>query len=468
MDDRKPALMVSTMAAFLTPFMASSVTIALPAIGREFHLDAVALSWVGMAFLLTAAVFLIPAGRLADITGRKRIFTAGLGLHTVASALVAAATSGPWLLAGRALQGMGGAMIFGTGTAILTSAYPAAERGKVLGYNVASVYLGLSLGPVLGGFLTSSYGWRSIFVVAALLGLATIAVVLLRLHGEWAEARGERFDATGAVLFTLSLALLMSGFSMLPGTAGTALMAAGAALFAFFLFRQRRRADNLLDTGLFIRNPAFVFSNLAALINYSATYAVTFLLSLYLQYIRALTPREAGLMLICQPAMMALCSPVAGRLSDRIEPRVVASTGMGIIAATLLLLMTTGSTTPLLILGGELVLLGLGFGLFSSPNTNAVMSSVERRSYGVASSVLATMRLIGQLLSMGIVTILFTIFLGGNAITPALHAPFLDSTTCAFLIFGILCVAGVFASLARGRVRPQTPSPHIHGNSPSP
>jgi EmrB/QacA subfamily drug resistance transporter len=453
MDEKKTALIASTLASFMTPFMASSVNIALPAIGAEFGLDAIAINWVGMAFVLTAAVFLIPAGRLGDIHGRKRVFTSGLVLHTVSSALAACSVSGPMLIIGRALQGTGGAMIFGTGIAILTSVYPAAERGKVLGYNVASVYLGLSLGPVLGGFITQHLGWRSIFLVSLLLGLATVALVVRRLRGEWAEARGDRFDIPGAALFSLSLGLMMFGFSTLPGITATWIVVAGAGFLGLVLRRQARRQSPLFDTRLSCRNAVFLFSNVAALISYSATYAVTFLLSLYLQYIRGLTPQAAGLVLICQPAVMAICSPLAGRLSDRVEPRIVASAGMGVIAVGLWLLTGIHGQTPLGVVGGDLALLGFGFGLFSSPNTNAVMSSVEKRSYGVASSVLATMRLIGQVVSMGIVTILFSLHLGRAAITPEVYPAFQESLRSAFLVFSALCVAGIFASLARGSMR---------------
>jgi MFS family permease len=204
---------------------------------------------------------------------------------------------------------------------------------------------------------------------------------------------------------------------------------------------------------LLATNRPFALSNVAALINYSATSAVGFLLSLYLQYLKALTAQQAGLILVAQPAMQALFSPVAGRLSDRIQPRIVASAGMALTALGLILLILVGPTTPLWTVVVRLMLMGFGFALFSSPNMNAIMGSVDRRSYGVASGMLATMRLVGQMLGMGITTLLFALFIGRVQITPAAYGEFLTSMKTAFAIFASLCVGGIFASLARGKIR---------------
>ncbi|HEX9899696.1 MAG TPA: MFS transporter, partial [Candidatus Methylomirabilis sp.] len=200
-------------------------------------------------------------------------------------------------------------------------------------------------------------------------------------------------------------------------------------------------------------NAVFTFSNLAALINYSATFAVTFLLSLYLQYTKGLGPRDAGLILVSQPLVMAAFSPIAGRLSDRIEPRTVASLGMAFTVLGLVLLAFLGEGTPLAFIVATLVILGFGFALFSSPNTNAVMSSVDRRLYGVASATLGTMRLSGQMLSMGIAMLVFALYVGRVRIGAANPASFLYSLKVAFAIFAILCFFGIFASLARGRLK---------------
>lgn len=451
--EQRSALLVSTLASFLTPLQASSVVVALPSIGQDFAMDPVWVSWVITAFVLSAAIFLVPFGRLADIHGRKRVFARGVELFTLASLLCGLAPSAGFLVAARAIQGFGSTMIFGTGVAILTSVYPPSQRGRVLGINVAAVYVGLSVGPPLGGLLTQQFGWRSIFVAAAVLGVAIVVVTRTRLRGEWAEARGEAFDGVGASLYGVALVLIMIGLGRVPAASGIGSLLAGAATLACFIAWERRTPSPMMALGLFRSNPVFTFSNLAALIHYSATFGSTFLLSLYLQYIKGLGPQAAGLVLLAQPVVMALGSPFAGRLSDRVEPRTVASLGMGLTASALGIFAFLGMDTPLQLIVANLGLSGLGFALFSSPNTNAVMGSVEKRSYGVASAILGTMRLVGHMLSVGIAALLLAVHVGRQPVTMALHPAFMDAAGKAFAIFAVLCVAGTFASLARGRVR---------------
>jgi EmrB/QacA subfamily drug resistance transporter len=451
---RRTALTVSMVSSFLTPFMASSMNVAMPLIGQEFGLSAVTLGWVLTAYTLAAAMFLVPFGRLADITGRKRIFALGLSLDICGATIGALSPSVVLLILARALQGVGGAMIFGTGVAILTSVYPPGGRGHALGLNTAAVYSGLSLGPVLGGFIVHASGWRAIFLVTIPIAATGLVLAVLRLKGEWAEARGERFDLSGAVIFGAGLVSLMYGFSRLPTVPGIVISSAGVlALAAFVVFELRLQAP-LLDLRLFRHNRIFAFSNLAALFNYSSTAAVAFLMSLYLQYIKGLPPYKAGLVLVAQPIVMALTSPFAGRLSDRTEPRLIASAGMALSAAGLILFSLLGPATGFGTIIASLVCLGLGFGLFSSPNTNAVMCSVETRHLGVASASLGTMRLTGQMMSAGITMMIFALVMGRAPITPALYPLFLRSAHAAFIFFAVLCVAGVFASLARGNRLP--------------
>jgi EmrB/QacA subfamily drug resistance transporter len=447
------ALLVATLASFLMPFMGSSINVALPSLGKEFSMDAVLLSWVATSYLLAAAVFLVPWGRLGDIYGRKRIFTAGIAVYTLGSLLCGLSVSTAMLLSCRIVQGMGSAMMFGTALAIITSVFPPQERGRAMGITVAAVYTGLSLGPFLGGLLTQHLGWRSVFIINVPLGLIMIGFVLWKLKGEWAEARGERFDFVGAAVYGGAMVAIMYGFSLLPAVWGAAVIAAGVLGIVAFVRWEMRVKSPVLNMSLFRRNAVFVLSNLAALINYSATFAVTFLLSLYLQYVKGFTPQYAGLILVAQPVVMAVVSPLAGRLSDRIEPRIVASLGMTLTTAGLLLFAFVGEGTTLAFIIPGLAVLGLGFGLFSSPNMNAVMSSVERRFYGVAAGTVSTMRLVGQMLSMGLAMLVFAVVIGRVEITPEVYVQFLSGVRIAFIVFAALCFAGIFASLARGRVR---------------
>ncbi len=444
-------LAATTLAAFLTPFMAAAANIALPSIGRAWHLDAVTLGWVATSYLVAAAAFLVPVGKLADIHGRRGIFVGGLGVYAAASAACALAPSASLLIAARVVQGLGGAMMFGTGVAILISIYPPAKRGWALGINVAGVYLGLSFGPFVGGLLTDHLGWRSVFLVNAGLGALATGVTLGWLRGERPEASGERLDLVGSALYSAGLTAFMIGFARLPRATGIDTMALGVVALVLFVRRQLASPAPLLDMALFRHNRVFALSNAAALVNYSATFAVGFLLSLYLQQVRGLTPQAAGALLVAQPVAQALLSPAAGRLSDRVEPRMVASAGMALTVIGLAMLAALGRSTPLGFVAGCLALLGCGFGLFSSPNTNAVMGAVERRDYGLASSILASSRLVGQMLSMGLATLLLALFVGRVRLTATQPDAFLRSTRMGFLVFAGLCLLGTFASLARGR-----------------
>lgn len=451
--DERVALLVATMSAFLTPFMGSSANIALPAIARDLSIDALGLSWVATSFLLAAAVCLVPFGRLADIHGRRRVFTSGLAVYTAGSLLSAVAPSASVLIGARIVQGTGGAMMFGTNVAILSSVFPPWRRGAALGVNVAAVYLGLSLGPVLGGLLTEQLGWRSLFHLNAALGALTAVVTTSKLRGEWADARGERFDVAGSLAYMAALAALMYGLSRLPGPAGSAWIAGGVASLAAFVGLELRVPSPVLDVRLFLTNRVFALSNLAALINYSATFAVGFLLSLYLQYVRGLGPQAAGLVLVCQPLVQAAISPFAGRLSDRVESRILASAGMALTAAGLALAALLRADTAIAYVVGCLAVLGTGFGLFSSPNTNAVMSVVEPRRYGLAGATLATMRLTGQMLSMGAAMVVLAVFVGRVPLGPEHRDALIAAARAAFAGFAVLCVGGTAASLARGTVR---------------
>ncbi|MBI9086320.1 MAG: MFS transporter [Desulfobacterales bacterium] len=447
------ALIVATLTSFLLPFMGSSVNIALPEIQKDFSVDAVTLSWVATAFLLAAAVSLVPFGKLADIYGRKKVFFYGTLLYTLASLACGVAPSAAFLIVARIFQGAGSAMIFSTGIAILSSVYPPEQRGRVLGFNVAAVYTGLSCGPFFGGMLTAYLGWRSIFFLNLPLCLLIVYLIVTRLHSEWAEARGEAFDMVGALIYAGAVIALMLGFARLPGFAGLILTGAGLAGFGVFAVWEIRVRFPVFEVRLFTENRVFAFSCIAALINYSATYAVTFLLSLYLQYIQALSPQQAGAVLMVQPVLMAFCSPLAGRLSDRIEPRLLSSLGMALTAKGLALLSFVHDGTSIPFIFGCLVLVGIGFGLFSSPNMNAIMGSVERRYYGIASGSVGTMRVLGQMLSMGIATMIFTRFIGHRQIVPSLYPDFIEAVSWALRTFSILCAVGIFFSLVRGRLR---------------
>jgi EmrB/QacA subfamily drug resistance transporter len=446
---KRSVMMVATFAAFLTPFLGSAVNLALPAIGKEFNADAVSLGWVISSFILASAIFLLPFGRLADIKGRKKIFTTGISLFTASTFLIIFSRGITSLLIFRILQGISSAMIFGTSLAIITSVFKVGERGMAMGINITAVYFGLSAGPVIGGVLTQYLGWRSIFAFLVPFGLVSLILIKTRIKTEWAEAHDERFDSKGSVIYGISLFSGMYGFSRLPSATGWICLFSGIILSLIFLLFERKIKNPVFDIRLILRNRVFAFSGIAALIHYSATSATGFFISLYLQYLKGFDAKTAGLIMISQPIAMTLLSPVAGRLSDKRDPGIIASAGMGITATGLILLCFVNALTPVWHIVGLLLIMGTGFGLFSSPNSNAIMSSVEKRHLGVASGVVGTMRMIGQMLSMGIAMMIISLYIGKHTINPETYPGLIAGMKTGFIIFSMLSIVGIFASLAR-------------------
>ncbi len=407
------------------------------------------------AFLLANTVVVLPLGRVADIVGRKKIFLIGLSIFVIFNIACSLVPTASLLIPARVFLGAGSAITLGTSMAILTSAFPPQERGRVLGINIAVVYSGLTLGPLLGGVLTQTLGWRSIFIFGALLALISLVWCLWKIKAEWAEARGEALDYGGVVIYMLALVAILYGFSNLPQLSGILITCGGMAAMAVFIFWETKAKYPLLHLGMFRGNLTFSMSNLAALFTYLATLGTGFLLALYLQYIKGFSPSVAGLIMITQPAIMAILSPFTGSLSDRLEPRMLSSIGMGLLSAGIIMLIFVDAATPLGYIIASMLVMGAGFGLFTSPNTNAIMSSVDKKFYGVATGTLATVRTLGQTMSLAITTILFTLFIGKEQIMPQNYPQFMQSMHIALIIFSILCCLGIFASLARGRTRLQ-------------
>jgi EmrB/QacA subfamily drug resistance transporter len=455
---KRSVLFVATVSSFLTPFMLSATNVALPAIQSDFHLDAIMLAWVPTSYLLACTVFLLPIGKMADIYGRKKVFIYGIWTFTISSFLTAVSPNSAVLIISRAIQGIGSAMVFSTSLAILTSVFPPQERGKAIGITVAAVYIGLSTGPFIGGILTQQFTWRAVFVATIPLGIAAIYLAMWKLVGEWAEENVETLDIVGSIIYGIGILLVMYGFSVLPSHKSLWAILLGLVLLAVFVYWEGRVASPVINLELFSKNRTFAFSSLAALINYGATFAVTFLLSLYLQYIKGLAPQTAGLVLMAQPLVMAVFSPLAGMLSDRIQPRKIASLGMAMTAIGLFSMIFLEFSTSIALIVANLVLLGFGFALFSSPNMNAIMSSVDKRYYGIASGTVGSMRLLGNMLSMGIATLVFSLYIGRVQITPQYYDLFVKSLKTAFTIFAVLCVLGIFASLARGKLSRDNPT----------
>jgi EmrB/QacA subfamily drug resistance transporter len=448
---KRSVMLVAAFAAFLTPFLGSAVNLALPSIGKDLNTSAIGLGWIISSFILSSAIFLLPFGRLADIIGRKKVFSLGILLFTITTLLIVFSWNLASLIILRIIQGISGAMIFGTSLAIITSVFPVGERGRAMGINITAVYLGLSTGPVIGGLLTHYFGWRSIFAFLVPFGIAASVLIKTKINAEWADSKGERFDWPGSLIYGIAMFGFMYGFSKLPSSTGWIFLIAGVLMAAVFIIFENRSSNPVFDIHLLLHNRIFAFSGIAALINYSATSATGFFISLYLQYLKGFDARTAGLVMISQPIAMTLLSPLAGKLSDKHNPGVIASIGMGLTAAGLILLCFITPVTPVYAIVALLLLMGIGFGLFSSPNSNAIMSSVEKRYLGVASGVVGTMRMVGQMLSMGIAMMLIALFIGKQTINPSTYPGLISGMRTGFVIFSALSFLGIFASLARNK-----------------
>ena len=448
----RSALIVATLTSFMGPFMMSSVNVALPKIQAELEMNAVQLSWIATAYLLAVAVGLIPAGKVADIHGRKKIFALGLAVYTAGSFIAAFVDSAAMLIMFRVIQGLGASMFVTTGMAILTSIFPPHRRGRAIGLYASAVYVGLSTGPFLGGLMTHHLGWRSIFMLMLPFGLFSLLVTFHYLKGEWRGEPDQKLDIGGCLLYGCSILALVYGATRLPEKLGVVLVSGGAVLLVIFFRYQLKARFPVFDVSLFSANKPFTFSSLAALLNYSTTFSVTFLMSLYLQYIKGLEPQTAGTVLMVQPVMMAILSPFTGKLSDRIEPRLLATAGMTFTVIGVLVFSQIDQGTSIYLIIANLFFMGTGFALFSSPNMIAIMGTVQPRYYGLASGTVSTMRLLGQMASMAIATVVLALIVGREVITPDRYDLFLRSTRIVFTISAVLCSTGIYFSWFRGSV----------------
>ena len=446
------ALTVALITNFTTPFSASALNIAVPHIGAEFHVSATSLSWIVLSYLLTTALLSIPFGRLADISGRKTMMKMGILLVCVASALNIFSPNMVVFIILRVLQGVGGAMIFATSAAILVEAYPPEKRGSVLGISSAAVYTGQACGPVIGGMITHAFGWRGVFVALSGLSLIAFITAMLRFPKEARNNSGQKLNPHSIMLYVFSLGLLMYGLATLSqNILSYVLFAAGFILILVFIRHEKRTEVPVVKLQLFTENTVFSLSNLAALFNFASIFAIVFLMSIYLQVGRGFTADVSGLILIAQPIVQTVLSPIAGRLSDRKSPAAIASIGMACCAASLFMFVFLNGQTPISFILAGLVVAGVGVGLFASPNLSIIMGSVSKEDYGVATSVLSTSRSFGQVLGMAILTIIINAVIGSVPIASVASASIVRDMHISFSIFACICVVGVLFSLKRGK-----------------
>jgi EmrB/QacA subfamily drug resistance transporter len=407
-DRRWELLALTSVGAFMTPLDGSIVSVALAKMGPDLKLSFGASIWVQIAYLLATAVLLIPLGRLADERGRVHFYLAGVVIFTIGSLLSGLSTNGIWLIASRVVQGGGGALLAATSAAIVTAVFPPQERGKALGINVMAVYIGLAVGPVLGGQIVDHLGWRWIFFVNIPIGLVTFAWGWLLLpRSERLNQQATRNDLAGAVLLGAFLVCLLVPLTFAPEWGWAAvrtiiLLVVSAGSLVAFVSTELRVRDPVLDLDLLLHNRLFATANTAALLNYMALYGISILTAIYLEIVQGRSAGQTGWLMVAQPAMMALLSPFAGRLSDRLGSRLLSTSGMVLVALGMVMLATVPITAGIARVMASLAVVGIGMAAFSAPNTSAIMGSVERSKLSLASAFLSTMRVTGQALSVAV------------------------------------------------------------------
>ena len=449
---KRIALVGVGTASFVVSLMQSSISIAVPVIALDLQASAILISWLPTAYLLGNVVLLLPGGKLADIYGRKRIFLIGMTIFTLSCLLANIVPNIELLLLTRLLQGMGGALIFATIMAIVTSVFTTKNRGVALGITSGALYVGMSCGPIVGGYFTETFGWRSVFLFPIPLALLTIALFMFIIKGDWKNEQPQRVDWFGSLIFLIWSSALFIGVSNITNPNSYALLVFGAICLVYFFYQQARSDSPLIRFKAIMDNRMFSHSLLASMCAYASNFPMFFLFSLYLQFIQGMSPTDAGKIIVLKAVMMAVFAPLAGKLSDLFEPRIIATTGCLIMACVYGYLQSVDTDTSIYLIGIAFMLLGIGIGIFTSPNNNAAMSSVENSKLGIASAVLNLARVTGSILGTAIMLLLVSVIIGEAQIKPEQSLELLAVIRWSLSASCLLAILGAYFSYVRGFV----------------
>lgn len=446
MEKKNLILLICTVLCFFTVFAVNAVMVVIPTIAGEFHMNNIVQNWVSLIFFLVVAVLSIPAGQISGKYGLKKITVLSCVLFLIISIVNVCVTTSEQFLACRFILGIALAFINVTSMAMVVSAFPPQERGKALGINITGVYIGLSMSPVLGGILNYNLGWRSVVLFAVPFLVVIIALLLTVIDDEWITFGDVSLDIKGSVVYAIGIALFIYGFTRVNEPLGMALTVLGIIFLIIFVLIELRQKHPVFDIKFF-KNRKFLSSNFASLCAYLATFAVTTILNYHLQYIKGFDSQTAGMILLAAPLCQVVLAPIAGKLSDKYVPQILAAIGMTLGAISLILFSSLNSATSLEFLIVSMIIYGVGFGLFSPPNTNVIMGSVPPKDTSIASASVATMRTVGQAMSMGILTLVFAYIMGNVAIVEQYYPLLISSCHVTCLICLVLCIASIFASL---------------------
>ena len=438
-------LIICTVLSFFIVFAVNAVMVVIPSIATEFHMSNIVQNWVSMIFYLVVAVLSVPAGQISGKYGLKKVTILSIILFIIISVVNVLVTSSDQFLACRFILGISLAFINVTSMAMVVSAFNPNERGKALGIIITGVYIGLSLSPVLGGILNYQLGWRSVVLFGVPFMAIILVLLLTKVDDEWITFENVPIDYKGSVIYGIGMALLIYGFTILNETLGMILTALGIVFLVIFGLIELKQTHPVFDIKFF-KNRQFLSANFASLCAYLATFAVTTILNYHLQYIKGFDSQFAGIILLGAPLCQVILAPIAGRLSDKYVPQILAAIGMGLGTVSLVLFSFLAEGTSLEFLIGAMIVYGIGFGLFSPPNTNVIMSSVPPKDTSVASAAVSTMRTVGQAMSLGILTLVFAFVMGNVPIVEEYYPLLISSCQITCIICVVLCIASVFAS----------------------
>ena len=437
---------VSFITSFFAVFLSAGVVLGVPSIASEFGMNNIVQNWIPTITLLVVAVFTLPAGQISGKYGVKRTLIIGVLIYLLASIGACLSFSTELFLIFRIFQGAGIAFLNVSAMAMVVQAVKPQNRGKALGYTVTGIYLAGSLSPVICGYLVFNFGWRSMFYFVIPFLVLCLALMIWKIPGEWKTYEGNKIDTIGYVLYGIGILLFIYGFTNLMNTFGLICVIAGLILLVIFAYYELKVESPAFNMRLF-KNMKFTSSNIAALCSYLAIAALTTILNYHFQYVRGMDAQIAGLMLIITPILMAIVAPNAGKLSDRIHPQKLAAIGMSIATVTLVILIFLDASTPLYLIITAMVLQGIGMGLFTSPNTNAIMSSVPPKETPNASAAQSAMRTIGQTMSLGLLTLVFAWVMGSLKLSSQYSGMIVQSSQLVALICTVVCIVAIFASL---------------------
>ncbi len=438
------ALLASCLGVFYGSYSANVASVALPKMALAFGLNNILQNWVSLSFILTMAVFTVPLGKICGKYGVKKTFIYSCILFLVGTIGTALSNSAILLFAFRILSGIGAAGLSVDTPLIIAEVVSPENRGKAFGINLACVYLGIALAPFLGGVLIYDFGWQSIFWVMVPFVLLNI-IVLLLIPNDWYEGVNDIFDWKGSIVFAMGIIMFIYGFSNVTSPIGLILAIIGVVLLILFIKTELKVPDPILKMSLY-KNKRFLSSNLASLLSYVATFAVTTILSYYLQYIMGWNTLQTGLLVAISPVLMAVSSPLAGYLSDKVDPQKLTTLGMGLVTIGLFILIFLNKNIPVPVLVLSLCFQGIGYGIFASPNNNTIMSSVPAEDTPMASSSLATMCVMGETISMTVFTVICAIIMGDVVIAVANFPELIFSIKITFIIVTIISILAAYAS----------------------